>query len=490
MAADRPNIVWLLTDHHAFAHHLSLPGPKPEIPTHDRIAADGVRFDRAYAVCPLCTPARASMLTGVYPHKHGMALNNGDCGARREFDRDARLFSHYLRQAGYRCGYFGKWHCGVRRGPMDYGFEGWSMPGYGLPYKTDRYAAYLAELGLPQMEVDVDWHENTPSRQGRHVLRDDPHEGFHMNAAGIMTTPVETHEAYFVTHMANQWLAERARDGQPFCLRVDVWGPHQPHFVGEPFAGSIDPASIPEYPNYAHGLADRPQMHRDFRDRWTRRTWEQWAFVLARCFEHVRQVDAALGRVVDALEELHLADDTLLVYTADHGDILGAHGGTFDKGALMVEETERIPLAVRWPGRIAPGQRSDALLTHMDIVPTVLEAAGAEIPPETDGRSLLPLAQDPAADWRDDLMCQHHGHLGELRFQRMLRWGDCKYVAHLRDSDELYDLKADPYELTNRIDDPAMADVLAEMRRRLARRMIEHDDNAPFAQGLRSGKLE
>ena len=87
-------------------------------------------------------------------------------------------------------------------------------------------------------------------------------------------------------------------------------------------------------------------------------------------------------------------------------------------------------------------------------------------------------------------MCQHHGHLGELHFQRMLRWGDYKYVAHLRDTDELYDLKADPYELTNRIDDPAMADVLAEMRRRLARRMVEHDDNAPFAQGLRSGKLE
>ena len=121
---NQPNIVWLLTDHHVFAHHMSLPGPGPVLATHDRIAVEGVRFTQAQSICPLCTPARASMLTGVYPHRHGMVMNNGDCGSRLDFEPEQRLFSHYLRQAGYRVGYFGKWHAGDVRGPGDYEFEG------------------------------------------------------------------------------------------------------------------------------------------------------------------------------------------------------------------------------------------------------------------------------------------------------------------------------------------------------------------------------
>jgi len=493
MATRRPNVLWLLTDHHAFQHHISLPGPTPAIPTHDRIASQGIRFTQAQAVCPLCTPARASMLTGVYPHKHGMIMNNGAMGSRVEFDPDAKLFSHHLRQAGYRCGYFGKWHCGERRGPLDYGFEGWSMLGYGHAYYSEAYAAYLDEMGLPQAEVDVEWHFGDPKRTGHYALNEEPNHYFHMESAGVLTTPVETHEAFFVAHLACRFLEERARDGEPFCLRVDVWGPHQPYFVGAPFANSIDPQAIPEYPNFAHALDDRPQMHQRFRDgrheHGNLHTWEDWQPTVARCYEHVTQVDAALGRVLDALDRLGLGGNTLVVTTADHGDVGGAQGGVFDKGSLMVEETQRIPLAVRWPGIVRPGQVSDALVTHMDIVPTVLEAAGAEIPAETDGESLVRLLRTPPrAPWRDDLMCEHHGH-GHHAFQRLLRWRNYKYVAHLTDIDELYDLAKDPYELRNLIDDPSMADVLREMRDRLARWMAEHDDDAPFAQGLRSSKL-
>jgi len=162
----RPNIVWLLTDHHVFAHHYTRPGPRPVLPTYERLGREGVSFSRAYAVCPLCTPARASMLTGVYPHRHGMLMNNGDCGSRLDFDPGTRLFSHVLRDAGYRCGYFGKWHCGEERGPLDFAFEGWSMLGYGHPYWTDEYAAYLEEFGLPQATVDVEWHFGNRSHMG------------------------------------------------------------------------------------------------------------------------------------------------------------------------------------------------------------------------------------------------------------------------------------------------------------------------------------
>jgi len=489
--ADRPNIVWLLTDHHVFAHHMSLPGPKPLLKSHDRIAADGVSFRQAHAVCPLCTPARASMLTGLYLHRHEMVMNNGDCGSRLDFEPDTKLFSYYLRQAGYRLGYFGKWHVGEQRGCWDYDFEGWSMLGYGHAYWSDEYAEYLRQKNLPQAAADVEWHFSEPSRTGRGILlKDEPDWGHRMESCGVLTTPAETHEAYFVADRASRWLEQVAASGEPFCLRVDVWGPHQPYFVAEPFAGSIRPGEIPEYPNFSHALADRPASHRRFRDarhkRATVRTWAQWQPIVARSYEHATQVDAALGQVLDALQRLGLADNTLVFYTADHGDAIACQGGVFDKDSLMVEETVRIPLAVRWPGHTPRGAVSDHLVTHMDIVPTILAAAGAEMPEPMDGRSLLGLLADPAgAPWRRDLMCQHYGH-GHPCFQRLCRHGAYKYVAHLDDMDELYDLARDPYELKNLAEEPAMRGLLADMQQRLARWMDEHDDTGEDSARLRS----
>ena len=448
----RPNILWLLTDHHVFAHHYFLPGVMPRLPPYERLAREGTRFRNAYAVCPLCTPARASMLTGVYPHRHGMLMNNGDCGSRLDFEPDARLFSHYLNDAGYRCGYFGKWHVGDERGPLDYGFEGWSQLGYGHPYWAEEYAVYLDEKGLPQAAVDVEWHFSKPERRGRGVLLKDESDWYQrMECCGVMTTPVETHEAYFVAHLARRWLEEAAHDGAPFCLRVDPWGPHHPYWVAAPFAGSVSPEAIPEYPSFRHTLADRPEMHRSFRDSRHRaatiHTWDEWRHVVARSYEHAVQVDTAFAGILDALEALGLADNTLVCYTADHGDAIASHGGVFDKDSLMVEETGRIPLAVRWPRAARSGASSDALVTHMDIVPTILEAAGVTEPPPMDGRSLLPLVRSGVQDpmWREDLLCQHHGH-GHPCFQRMLRHGSYKYVAHLDDRDELYDLARDPWD--------------------------------------------
>jgi len=482
---ERPNIVWLLTDHHVFAHHWH-GAVGPVLPVYERLMREGLHFSDAYSVCPLCTPARASMLTGVYPHRHGMVMNNGDCGSRLDFEPDQRLFSHYLLDAGYRVGYFGKWHCGEERKADDYGFEGFSMLGYGHAYWADEYAEYLDKLGLPQAEVDVEWKFGDPSWRGQHiVLKDEPDWFRLMESCGTLTTPAATHEAYFCTHLACRWLEEVAQHDVPFCLRVDTWGPHQPYFVGAPFADSVDPCSIPEYPSFGADLTGRPEFHRQFRDSRRRRavlqSWEDWQPVVARCYEHATQVDAAMGQVLEALDRLGLAENTIVFYTSDHGDAIGSNGGVFDKDSLMVEETSRIPLAIRWPGHVPAGVVSDQLITHMDIVPTILEAAGADLPDPMDGRSMVDLVQRPGqAAWREDLMCQHHGH-GAPHFQRLLRHGNYKYVAHLDDRDELYDLSRDPYELDNLLDDPSMQGVLANMRERLCRAMGECSDNSPDA---------
>ena len=482
MIKRQPNIVWLLSDHFAYKQYADLPGPKPYTPTLNRIASEGAFFNNAYTVCPLCGPARASMLTGRYPHNHGIIQNDGNCGAPVDFEPDIRLFSHYLNRAGYRCGYFGKWHCGHVRTALDYGFEGWTLPDYGFPYNKDIYRDYLRKNKLREPVVELEYEFGSRKPFGRINLCEEPNAFAHMNCSGVLLSQAEAHESFFVTYLACKWLEQRSENLQPFLLRVDVWGPHQPYFVAAPFKDSIDPAKIPEYPSFNRSLDDRPAHHRDFGkhccDKRVLSEWSDWRKVAARCYEHISLVDNALGSVLETLDRCGLYENTIVIYTTDHGDILASNGGLFDKGSMMVEETMRIPMAVRWPGRIKPGFKSSALVTNMDIVATVLDAAGAEMPPGLDGQSMLSLFESSDNEkWREELMCEHHGHAVDA-FQRFLRWKNYKYVAHYNDIDELYDLDRDPFELRNRAEDPEMKDIRNEMRERLAKQMIKSGDNS------------
>ncbi|MBA2482204.1 MAG: sulfatase-like hydrolase/transferase [Planctomycetes bacterium] len=486
MDARQPNIVWMIADHYAlaqFRRYASVFGLTT--PASDRIATAGVRFDAAYSICPLCTPARGSMVTGQYPHRHGMTNNDGTHGSLREFGDAVEVFNRPLQRAGYRTGYFGKWHCGDRRLPRDFGFEGWSLPSYGYPYTAPEYRAYLDERGLPDPEVDIEWSsDRCETSLGRIQLMKEPNAFHRIETAGVLVSPLETHESHFVTHLANRWIEKRAAAGDRFCARVDVWGPHHPYWVAKPFAGMVPPGALSEYPTFSHDLADRPRHQQDFRTAYhamaKTRTWAQWQPPLARCLEHVSLVEHALATVLDTLDRVGVSDNTLVILTADHGDLLSTNGGLVDKAWFMVEETMRIPMAMRWPGTFPEGRTSSALVSNMDVVPTVLAAAGCPLAADLDGRDLLPLARaDEGVSWPDDLVCESHGHYGKLVIQRMLRHGIHKYVAHLDDTDELYDLSSDPVESTNRIDDPLLAQVLVEMRTRLLANMGRSRDQAP-----------
>lgn len=491
----KPNIVWLVQDHVAWKQVRDAAGAKPRLAAYERIAAEGTSFERAYSVTPLCSPARASMLTGVYAHKHGITRNDAK-GLRKSMNERTPVFNEALRRQGYRCGYFGKWHAGTGDA-QQYGFEGFSLPGYGNPYRSEAYRDYLRRFSLPDPIVDVEWSiSGAPLRDVN--MRDVESfagmsaNGFRSACTARFKAPVEATEAYFVSQLACDWLEEAARDESPFLLRVDVWGPHQPYLVAEPFYGTIDPHRIPEYPNFANTFADRPDYHRRDRDEWRSRTgfteWAQWQPLLARAYEHFAQTDSALLKVLDTLDRLGIAGDTIVVYTADHGDILASNGGLFDKDAMLTEETMAIPLAVKGPG-VARGRSSRALVGNLDIVPTVLQWAGAAVPKHMDGAGLAELLADPdGGRWSEDLMAVHFGHKEYDGIQRALYYDRYKYVAHLDDSDELYDLQSDPFERSNRIDAPESAGVLAEMKRRLAARMVKHGDLSEFSLKLMEQK--
>jgi len=437
-----------------------------------------VRFDRAYCATPLCGPDRRSLLTGLYPHNHGEIYNDYD----HPFDRETYLDT--LAAGGYRNLYYGKWHAGPGTA-FDHRCEGFSYPSYNNPYTKPEYRAYLERMGLPPPRVRIRhsfWGDDRSplaecARTGEPYVQDGAWCNEH--ACGTLLTPKETHESFFLAHLACEKLRELAAAGEdrPFHLRVDFWGPHQPYFPTQEFADLYDPAAIPEYPSFRDDLAGKPDLYRNetnagiSRDRRLIQPnplpWSVWREVLALAYAQTSLVDAAGGMIIETLEELGLADNTLVLWTTDHGDGLACHGGHFDKDAYLPEEMIHVPLAMRWPGRIPGGRSDDALVSHVDVAPTFLSAAGLAFRQGCDGADLLPIACDPAgAERREDLMVEHHGHCTKC-VGRVLLHGKYKYVRNEGDLDELYNLEEDPYELRNLAADARFAARRADLARRL-----------------------
>ncbi len=480
---DRPNILLIITDHQAFYGH-DRPGQYDyKWPRYEGFCSEGVRFDRAYSVCPICTPARASMLTGVYPSRHGLIWNTGhkDYRNRDDFSQEQRLYSHDLADADYRNAYVGKWHCGHEKLPADYGVEGWSLPGYGLIYMSDAYKQYADERGLGDARAYVEHSVDCADWEGQTIVLHDPCPWTFMNNSGILVGPKEAHEEQFVAHLAVEKLRELAKGSEPWSLVASFWGPHQSYLPTEEFAAMVDPRQIPEYPSFRDDFTGRPLrhfLHRDFHHRGARRftDWTIWQDVLARAYAQGLQTDAAIGEILDALAESGQAENTIVVWCADHGDAVASHGGLWDKASTYTEEVARVPMAVRWPAGFG-ARRTDALVSNMDVTATMLDAAGVRVPDDMQSRSLLPLCRGDAA-WPDTLVCEHNGH-GEDILQRIAICGRYKYVAALFDGDELYDLEADPYEMRNLVNSPEHREVKAEMRGRI----IEHIESSGDRRG-------
>lgn len=477
----KPNILFLLNDHQAYYGHAKpVAGPRIRRPHFDRLAEAGVRFDRAYCAAPLCGPDRRSLLTGLFPHNHGEIYNDHN----RPFDRETYLDA--LAAGDYRNYYYGKWHAGPGTA-FDHRCEGFSYPSYNNPYTKAEYRAYLEKMGLPEPRIRIrhsfhNWGGMRDSlaecvRTGKPYVQDGAWCNEH--ACGILLSPKETHESFFLAHLACEKLRELAerKDDRPFHLRVDFWGPHQPYFVTQEFADLYDPAAIPEYPSFRDNLEGKPDLYRSETNEGISRDrrliqpnplpWAVWREVLAHAYAQTSLVDAAGGLILDTLEQLGLAGDTLVLWTTDHGDGLACHGGHFDKDAYLPEEMIRVPFAMRWPGHIAGGRTDGALVSHVDVAPTFLSAAGLSFQQGCDGMDLLPVARDPRAPRRDDLMVEHHGHCTKC-VGRVLLHGKYKYVRNEGDLDELYDLDEDPYELRNLAGDARFSDTRAALANRLA----------------------
>ncbi len=461
--SDRPNILWIGVDQLRYDTPGCNGNAVCRTPHIDRLAREGRNFTHAYTPCCLCTPARASMLTGRYAFRHGMGTNCDLYHAlAAELPDPTMLLHHRLKALGYRCGFAGKWHVGARLGAADHGFEGMNIAGYGDLKKDAGFEQYLHRGGLSYGSV-------------RRPIYGNP--GDKTLAAGVWDGPVESTPTHYLGNYAIDMLERFAADGQPFMLICQFWGPHMPHLPAGEFAGMHDRTRIEPWINFVDDFSDKPAAIRRFRRDFYRALpaeWAGWREIVGLYYDYTAMIDAQIGRLLERLRQLGLDEKTILLFESDHGDMTGSHGGLFDKG-FMYQEAYRIPMIVRWPGRVRP-ETCDQLVYNMDLMPTVLDILGAP-DPTLDGVSLLPLLEDrPSAPARDAIYLEFHG-IRSLSSQRALvtRDGE-KYIFNADDFDECYDLRSDPGELRNLVDVPEEAERVERLRARLKRAAAQARD--------------
>ena len=464
MRVASPNILLLLSDQERY--DVSHPnGPCVDTPHMDTLRDEGMTFERAYTPTSICSSARASLLSGYYPHTHGMRNNCHEPDAiLRNLPSDIPTFGEFLTDAGYENTYIGKWHVGVDQRPEDFGFD-YRGGGDGSHENEDpEFREYQRQHG-----VDPD---NIPLSETIYTDNPDP-----VLIAAKAEIPPEATRAHYMATRTIETLREHGASEAPFFHRLDFVGPHHPYTVPEPYASMYDPDDIDPWVNFDDDYHNKPTVQERYLEYRgvAHLEWDDWAEAVAKYFGFVTLLDHQIGRILAAVDE-YASDNTVVVHTADHGDFAGSHR-QFNKGPMMYEETYHIPLMVRWPEVVEPGSTCDEFVRLLDLMPTFLELADEPRPSDIHGRSLVPLLQGVRPpDWPETLFAEYHGDEFGLYTQRMVRSKRYKYVYNTPDIDELYDLEADPGEVDNRIDDPAYQSVVADLQAELLEWMERTDD--------------
>ncbi|MEU9709774.1 sulfatase-like hydrolase/transferase [Streptomyces sp. NPDC047967] len=470
------NILFLMTDQHRVDTLGAYGNPRVRTPALDGLAAQGTRFDSFFTPTAICTPARASLATGLHPFRHGMLANpERASGGQCELDESQPLLWRRLRERGYRTGHVGKWHIGRENGPEHHGLDGEHLPGALNPVHHPSYERWLRERSLPPFAVSDPVFGTAPNGTGRgHLI------------AGRLRQPAEaTFEAFLADRtvaLLEEYAAEWHRTGRPFMLSCHWFGPHLPYLVPDAYYDLYDPDTVPLPPSMAETFAGKPEVQRSYSAYWSSDAFDAaaWRKLIAVYWGYVTLIDEQIGRILEALKAHGLWDDTAVVFTADHGEFTGAHRLN-DKGPAMYDDIYRVPAVCRVPG--APARTSDAFATLIDLNPTLLDIAGLPAPDPCDGSSLLPLVRGDdtpearAVEDRDEIVAEFHGHHFPYA-QRMIRDRRHKLVHNMDGVHELYDLASDPHELRNVYASPLYAEVRRDLAGRLYRELLRRGDPA------------
>ena len=455
----KPNILFLMTDQ--MQARVLDPSHPCRTPNLDRLAARGVRFTAAYTPNPVCSPARASLMTGLLPHNHGVVqVTHCTAGDQAVLRTNKPHWAQGLAAAGYRTGYFGKWH--IER-TNDVPRFGWQVNGETTqPLWTAEEARLEARRPAerPLLRKTLGGAGYTDALlYGVGLKR--PH-------ATLETAPA----------LAASFLDTATRGSQPWCCFVSVVEPHDPYLCGRRAFAHYDPARIPVPANWNDDLRDRPGLYRKAARAFAHLTAREKQEAAACYYASITEIDEQFGKLLDRLEQAGQLDNTVVVLTADHGEFLGAHG-LYMKNVSGFEEAHNIPMVVAGPG-IARGAVSNARVGLHDLAPTLLELAGLKTIGGADSRSFAPVLRDPAAESSRYFTGYAENYGTRYWFTQRVIWeGPWKYVWNGFDFDEMYNLEADPGEMRNLAADPAHRSRVKHMME-LAWRIVRATGDAPL----------
>lgn len=489
---NRPNILWFCTDQQRYDTIHALGNPHINTPNLDKLVEEGVAFTRAFCQSPICTPSRASFLTGRYPGNVRGCMNGNE-----EWGEGAPLVTALLAESGYDCGLSGKFHLAGAHGreeprPQNDGYRvfHWSHDPQDRYPSGHAYADWLAAQGYSLRD-----------------LREDP-----------ASIPPDLHQTTWCTDRAIEFLSEKRRKG-PWLMSVNVFDPHSPFDPPQEYRERYNPSKMPDPLFRQSDLTTQPEIPGDFQNKSRPPQEFNAREVVAAYYAMIELIDENVGRLLAALEETGQRENTVIIFTSDHGEMLGDHGLLL-KGCRFYEGLVRVPLIISWPGHLplkeepqaeeipeeeeseiergvdncepegkpeseleestpAPaGFVSNALVELVDIAPTLLELAGLPVPPRMQGRSLLPILRGelPPNHHRDFVRCEFYQALNpdvpgreqyEGSYATMYRDSRHKIVVyHGHQQGELYDLENDPGEFENLWNNPAHADLRFDLMRR------------------------
>jgi arylsulfatase A-like enzyme len=465
-----PNILFLWTDEQRPDTIGAYGNRRIRTPNLDRLAEEAIVFEQAYCTAPLCTPSRGSVLTGTYPHTHGAIRNNVPLPVR------VPTIAELLRPHGYACGYAGKWHLGDELQPQR-GFDWWSSieDEYTHDHRAEGFSNYhrwLVGRGVEPLDT---------GRDGSKVF----------SRASAAKLPEELGKPAFLAQEACRFLDEHGRE--PFALYVNFLEPHFPFFGPWDDLYSPEQMTLPET-WYSEPDESMPLRYRLRRDGFAHHNSHVdtndeagWKAVLARYWALSSLVDKYTGQILAHLDQLGLAGSTIVVFSSDHGDMMGEH--RLLAKAVPYEGAARVPLIVRVPGLAAC--RIAAPVSQVDLVPTLLDLVDQDTPPHVQGQSLLPLmrsGESTESGSDSEVVCEWSGvprggsvsgyrppvddgsDSSEAVFRAMasqsrtIRRGRWKLTVDEAGEHELYDLEVDPHEARNLLSPAARTNVTPEVR--------------------------
>lgn len=456
--AGRPNVLLFISDQLYYGASGVAGNPIVKTPNIDRLARDGARFAHALCTTPFCSPSRASMLTGLYPHKHGITYNVGN--PERGLDPRLPSTENALHQAGYSCRQRGKWHLGDKT----------RIPAYADDPELD-YAEYLRTTGAGAGEGGGGRKKRAGGIDSIDIVKKAlaQYTGERGISIGRSHVPIEnTHESWIADTAIQQM--EKLAD-KPFFLTVSFPAPHAPWIVNEPYYSMYERSRIPlpenrkaveeidrETPSWQFGRLLGDEGFREY---------------LGVYYGMVSMVDWNIGRVLSALARLKKEANTLVILAPDHGDMQGGHAMYGKMNFSFYEETTRIPLILRFPGNIAAGTTVRTQAGLCDLYPTILDYLGFPAPRKVHGRSLRAYI-DGKEDLSRPIFCERER--GKQNFQREIRTLPWKYVYSSGGGSQLYNLEKDPGETRNLIGETSAAAIKRELHAQLREWMRETED--------------